>query len=334
MSDVLKGLTGGWNFLVSWIFPSAIAWAVFALLDFPSLRHVPIFGQIAATSAGNQALVLLGASVLTGLVMNGLSTVLFRLIEGYYLVPEPIALWMRQRQQRRWQALKAELEELQQLREEKQSASDQTSESPAANVAAVKHIGIDVRIGLIRERLRRYPADARQFGPTRFANALRAMETYGWDRYRLDSQTLWSELISVVPDSLRSEEESARTPVNFSVSMTYLSGLVGVVCLILGFTTSASVASIAVGAVSMLLVPAWYRLAVLNTRYLNSVIQAIVNVGRVDLAKKMGLSIPRKLDDERDMWERTFWFVDEHFDQKYSSDLNTYRLERKEDEDS
>src|SRR5262249_8472450 len=162
--------------------------------------------------------------------------------------------------------------------------------------------------GLVQERLRRYPADYRQFGPTQFANALRAVETYGWDRYRLDSQTFWSELISAVPDSLRAEEESARTPMNFSVALIYLSALLGVVCLIANLGTNSSAVLIAVGLLSLLLVPVWYRLAVLNTRYFSSVVQAIVNVGRVELANKMGLAIPRKLEDERAMWEQMFWF--------------------------
>lgn len=116
MSDVLKGLTGGWNFLVSWVFPSALAWSVFALFVFPKLQHVPIFKDIGSTSAGNQALVLVGASILTGLLLNGLSTVLFRVIEGYYLRP-PIDVWMRRRQQRQQQKLMNKLRRLQDERE-------------------------------------------------------------------------------------------------------------------------------------------------------------------------------------------------------------------------
>lgn len=342
MADILKGLAGGWSFLVSWVFPSAIAWTVFAFLDFPRLQHVPVFEQIGVTSPANQALALIGASIFTGLLLSSLSTVLFRLIEAYYLVPEPIAAWMRGRQQLRMQALRQQLQKLQQLRQERKVIfapvdspsrgteidGKETSAPGAVTRQANLQTGIDVRIGLIQERLRRYPADDRQFGPTQFANALRAIETYGWDRYRLDSQTLWSELISVVPDSLRTEEEAARAPVNFSVSMMYLSALLGIVCIAVGLSTAGSaIAAIAVGILSILSVPAWYRLAVLNTRYLSSVVQAVVNVGRVELAKKMGLSVPRKLQDERDMWERTFWFVQERFDEKYASDLNSYRLE-------
>jgi hypothetical protein len=307
---------------------------------------VPIFRDIGTTSSANKALVLLGVSILTGLLLSSLSTVLFRVIEGYCLVPERVAAWMRVRQQRQQQTLKSRLQHLQQLREDAkpipiQSGISQpvhTQESSLSDEVTgsdPSQIGIDVRINLVRERLRRYPADERQFGPTQFANALRAIETYGWDRYRLDSQTFWSELISVVPDSLRDEEEGARAPMNFSVSMMYVSGLVGIACLIVGFSISGSwIAPIVAGVALLLLVPLWYKLAVLNTRYLGSVVQAIVNVGRVELAKKMGLSVPLTLQDERDMWEQIFWFVDERFDEKYASYLDSYRVEKEDDDGS
>lgn len=309
---------------------------------------MPIFSDIESTSAANKTLVLVGAAILTGLLLNSLSTVLFRVIEAYYLVPGPMAVWLRKRQQHRQQALRNQLRDLQDQRVSQKSAPTSSEESDGNEVSAgrpslpakttsssVSQTGIDVKIGLIRERLRRYPVDDRQLGPTQFANALRAVETYGWDRYRLDSQTLWSELTSAVPDSLRGEEESARAPINFSVSMIYLSALLGAACLAVNFgLAGSSIATTVVGLISLLLVPAWYKLAVLNTRYLSSVVQAIVNIGRVELAKKMGLTIPQKLQDERDMWERVFWFVDEPFDEEYASDLNSYRLEKEEDDQS
>jgi hypothetical protein len=348
LSDILKGLTGGWNFLVSWVFPSAIAWSVFALFLFPELQHVPIFSDIAGTSPANKTLVLAGAAIFTGLLLNSLSTVLFRVIEVYYPIPPRIETWLRNRQQFRQQALRNQLQELKDLRKKLELASAGSKGSSENEVridkfplsaktigSNVSQTGIDIKIGLLRERLRRYPADDRQLGSTQFANALRAIETYGWDRYRLDSQILWSELISAVPDSLRTEEESARSPINFSVSMIYLSALLGVACLAVNLGLSgSSIAPTVVGVISLLLVPVWYKLAVLNTRYLRSVQQAIVNIGRVELAKKMGLTIPRKLQDEREMWEQLFWFVDERFDEEYVSGLDSYRLEEKEDDQS
>lgn len=187
-------------------------------------------------------------------------------------------------------------------------------------------LGVAVDTGLLEERLGRYPASLDEIGPTQFANALRTIETYGWDRYRLDSQCFWSELISVVPDSLRSEEQAARTPMNFAVSMMYLAGLTGAACVVTGLLTPGPITPVVVGILAMSAVPAWYKLAIINTRYESSVVQAIVNVGRKELAAQMGLALPAKLADERTMWKHLYWFVTENFDQSYTADLDVYRL--------
>jgi hypothetical protein len=242
-------------------------------------------------------------------MLNGLSTVLYRVLEGYYLGHGLLWRRLRERQAARYDRLRGRLDE--------------------AKNSAPKDRVLE---GLLRERLQRFPADSEQLGPTSFANALRAIETFGWDRYRLDSQTLWSELTAVSTDGLRAEEEAARTPINFSVSMLYLSVLTSGVCLAALFATGWTTSVAIVGALGLALVPAWYRLAILNTRYLSSVVQAMVNIGRVELAKKFGLSLPDKLEEERDMWERLFWFVYEPFDGKFVADLNAYRSSSTNDE--
>jgi hypothetical protein len=303
MSDLIKGLSGGWPFLLSWVFPGAIFWSVFALTILPFAPANSIFDDIAATSAANQALVLSGISLFTGVLLSAMSTVLYRILEGYYIPGGRLwhVLLDRQIKKRR---------RLQELISGQRGSGATTSR---------------VRIGLRMEQLHRFPADENQFGPTRFANALRAVETYGWDRYRLDSQTFWSELLGVAPESLRTEEETARTPINFSVSMMFLSAGMVVLTALTIAANRASPALVTVALVSLVAVPVWYQLAVISTRYLGSVVQAMVNLGRVELAKSMGLTIPPKLEDEREMWKRLFWFVYEPFDEQYLSDLNSYR---------
>ena len=175
--------------------------------------------------------------------------------------------------------------------------------------------------------LARFPVDSRQLGPTGFSNALRAIETYGWDRYRLDSQTLWSELRSAVPEGLAEEQERSRAPINFFVSLFYLALLEGISCLlVLAFTRSLEISLIAVSVVSLASVLVWYRLAILSTRYLAAVMQATVNIGRPKLAEMLGFALPVTLADERDMWERLFWMVADPFDEEHVKDIDRYRL--------
>ena len=322
MADVLKGISGGWAFLVSWVFPSAISWSAFGLFVYPHLTGLPVFKEISTTTESNQEIVLAGLSLATAILLSASSTVLFRMLEGYKLMPERLAVRLRKRQLRTRAALQQKLALLRDLRK---------AEVDAAEVGPDKEVhesqtGVDVRIGLVAEELRRFPADARQFGPTRFSNALRAIETYGWDRYFLDSQTLWSELQGVIPDGLKDEQDRARAPVNFFVSLLYLSCFETVVCLATALLqTTDRLALVAVGVISAVLVPMWYRLAISNTRNLLAVMQATVNIGRVRLAAEMGLVIPVKLNDERDMWHRVYWFVHDPYDATYSADLDKYR---------
>jgi hypothetical protein len=331
LGDILKSLGGGWSFLLSWVLPGALFWSVFGLFIFPSLDGLPIFREVAGTSFANQSLVLAGAAIFTGLLLNATSNVLYRILEGYYLSRVSHGrMWkhLKQRQIKKRDRLRDRLNRLRETPE----AVPQEEASKAVPQDKIqkdsKAVPRDqVREGLLRERLRRYPADPEQFGPTSFANALRAIETYGWNRYKLDSQALWSELTAVAPESLRTEEEAARTPINFSVSLLYLSLVTAGICGIAFGTTDQSLSLVFVGFVALALAPAWYQLAVLNTRYLNSVVQAIVNLGRQELAKKYGLILPRKLEDERDMWERLWWFVYEPYDPAYIDDLNSYRTE-------
>ena len=311
MGDILKNISSGWPFLVGWVLPSALYWSIFALFILPSVSALPIFSEIHRTSPANQTLVLAGASLLTGLILNGLSTVLYRILGGYYLPrgdstgKETLASRMTKRQLTVHRQLSERL------------------------LALEKSNPNSLSAGLVREQLQRYPANPAQYGPTAFANAMRAFEYYGWDRYRLDSQTFWSELIAVAPDGLRDEQESARTPIDFSVSLAFLSFATLATCLVAIVAGGWNISVALVGALAACLVPLWYRLAVLNTRYLNSVVRALVNVGRAELATKLGLQLPGTLHAERDMWENLFWMVIKPHEEKYEHQLDEYRLPAK-----
>ncbi|WP_406390308.1 hypothetical protein OG806_01350 [Streptomyces sp. NBC_00882] len=88
MGDIAKGvLGGGWSLLVGWILPTAINLDILAITMGPSLRQVPVANQIFTASPGAKALLLLIASVLTGLILNALQVPLYRVLEGYLLWP-------------------------------------------------------------------------------------------------------------------------------------------------------------------------------------------------------------------------------------------------------
>jgi len=310
MGDILKNLGGGWAYVASWVAPAIAFWSVFALFFFPPLAHLPLFEDIAGISAGEKALVLAGVALISGLLLNALSTVMYRVLEGYYLGQGRLWNQLRKRHTAKRAALQRRLDDA------GRTGSDR------------------IQVGLLRERLRRYPADPEEIGPTAFSNAIRAIETYGWNRFRLDSQTFWSELVAVAPEGLREEEEAARTPINFFVSLVFLSLLSTMTAVVLVVTVDAGPGTLFAGLIALALAPVCYRLAVLNTRYLDSVVQALVNLGRVGLAKQYGLALPAKLDEERDMWERLFWFTYQPYDEAYIDDLTPYRADLRKGEDA
>jgi hypothetical protein len=213
--------------------------------------------------------------------------------------------WGSNRQRQRKKALEAQLKSL-----------------PSANL---------IDRALLWERLSRYPADDKQVAPTRLGNALRVFETYGLDRYDLDSQIFWNELVALVPKNLQDELDNSRAATDFFVASVYLTALYG-----LGATALVGVelwhsrpldySLIGQGIALLVLGPAIsYRLAVSSTTYWAATVQAMVNLGRTPFAQAMGLTIPKTLEAERLMWNALSNFVFYPFDHGRVHALDQYR---------
>lgn len=275
MADILKGLAGGGTtFLFAWILPSAIAIQVLVVT---LLRRSGLDATLGVTSLAPTEYVLALGIAATGcaLIMNALSTPMYRLLEGYSLparIQRPLKAGELRRRRRIQRAL-------------------------AGNVDGVER-------GLLQEQLQRFPEQRVQTAPTRLGNALRAFETFSVDRYLLDSQLFWTELYSVVPDALRKELEVARSSVDFFVAATYLSVIVGLLEWIGGVLVGGGPdrGMLLVGAFAFALAPIWYRSAVGSTSYWASTVRALVYLGRAPLAEAMGLTLPDSIDAERKMW--------------------------------
>ncbi len=274
MIDILKGLASGrWAFFVAWVLPGAIAVAAFAFVIFPAIDHLPVLADVASLQPVEKSLVLAFSPLVLGVVLNASSTPLYRLLEGYTW-PKPIRDWGTGRQKSR----KRKLEQL---------VKDQSG----------------VEQELAYEKLHRYPADDEQICATRLGNALRAFETYGKDRFGLDSQTFWTELNAVVPGSLRDDLEDARASVDFFVNLLFQSGGFAAIALAVGLLGEERRAILLTSAVlAVLLGWMWYLLAVSSCSYWSDTVQALVHLGRTRLASALGLRLPDTLEEERAMW--------------------------------
>ena len=298
MADILKGLVGaGSTFVFAWVFPSAIALVVAYGVIARPLGLDSALG-ISGLAPAEQALALGFGSTVVGLVMNALSTPLYRVLEGY-LWPVRLRSWGITRERSRRQALQQQVED-----------------------------ATGLERSLAQERLQRFPRNDEQIAPTRFGNAIRAFETYGSDRYQLDSQFMWVDLVAVAPESLQKELETARSSVDFFVATFYLSLVVGVgACLTAVLApTGLDLAILLVGIGSLVLVPVSYLSAVTSSTYWDATVRALVDLGRVPLAAALGLQLPSTIEREREMWTLVVAFGYYRFNARWADRLDPFRI--------
>lgn len=248
-------------------------------------------------SPGERAAVLTVAALGVGIMLNALQTPLYRLLEGYSW-PK----WLRDACAARHREKKKDLEK----------------KAAAAS-------GLDE--ALYTERLSRYPVDNDQVTATRLGNAIRAFETYAYDRFRIDSQTLWGELVAQAPESTQTETDRARASVDFCVCSFYLALIFGTLATAVGCTQSHHQVTLLIsGIIAVITVPLWYGLAVVSTSNWQTAVQAVVNLGRVPLASALGLRLPATLKEERSMWEQVNYLVGFPYDEQRAADINLFRI--------
>lgn len=312
MSDIVKGvLSGGWGLVVGWILPTALNLVLAAWL-LPGVAGLPRLSDL-AEDATKTGLLALGIVVLTGLLLAAVQTPLYRILEGYLLWPRAAVTWGRNRMLHRKNLLTDRLEAARLADAEAAGTLDEAGQAALAQLRAHpllrRHSAADaargpVQRGLMHERLRRFPVDDGQVVATRLGNAIRRLEEYGYDRFRLDSQVFWYELTAVVPEQTAKQVDQARTTVDFFVCLLYGHLIVAAGIVTAVATGVADGSALLWGAVAALLglSAAWYRAAVVTTDDWAAAVRAMVNVGRVPLAEALGLRLPDGLADERAMW--------------------------------
>lgn len=286
MLDILKTAAGKSLFpLLAWIFPSALAVLAVWFITLPMIKAAgwQIPASIAALSGTEALSWLTGLSIALGVVLSAMSTPLYRLLEGYswpkFLQKKGVE-WQKQK----YRALRAKVD------------------------AGIP--GQQWETGLAWERLERYPTDIDQIAPTGFANALRSFETYGANRFNLDSQIMWTELWSVVPEQTRTEHDGAKVFVDLFVATLYVSLAFMVVSLVIICLDDKRTPLDALAVAIPLAISVYsYRMANVASTAWSATVEALVNIGRKPLAEALGLQLPATLAEERDMWQSVVGYV-------------------------
>jgi hypothetical protein len=304
LTDIVKGvLAGSWGLVAGWILPVGLVIALFGVMVLPSLGEWTAFAALASASAAEKGLVLLVASVVIGLTLSTLSTPLYRILEGY-------GLWPSGWQQKRIKHHRSRRHELQ-----KAVTGGQNESSGSAVVDA-----------LALEKFSRYPDVDDQVAPTMLGNAIRRFEYYSFNRYQLDSQQCWYHLRAAAPESTAKEVDNARSGVDFFVCLLYMLILLTLSAVAALFTPSPNWLrlGIAAGLGGTAAIGSYYA-AVKATDAWASSVRAMVDTGRIPLAKALGLQIPAKLAEERDMWKRVGWLLSFAYDPEAGTGLDPYR---------
>ncbi|HEU5354329.1 MAG TPA: hypothetical protein VFU65_07700 [Actinocrinis sp.] len=314
MSGIIQGALGSSRaLLIGWFVPSAINILLYGVLVDP--RHS---GFDALTGSGGDAarptLYALTGTLVLGLLLASLQTPLYRLLEGYLGWPDSFFRRGVRRHLSRKHLLQNRLQAA--ILVQAEAAGPLPDEHATALAAFRAHpvtgryADRDARRGpiwlaILEERLNRYPADDRQFAATRLGNAIRRLEEYGYDRFRLDTQVVWYELVAVAPEQARKQTEDSRVGVDFFVCLLFGHLLVAAGALArLGFGHPHPAWKLwALAAVLVAITPVWYRTAVVATDDWTAAVKAMVDLGRKPLAEALALELPRSLAAERRMWE-------------------------------
>lgn len=305
MSEVVKGAIGGaWGLIVGWILPVLIGLVLFAYVVAPSLEGVSAYASVVGSVSVEGALVLVISSIVFGLVLSTLQTPLYRVLEGYVLWPG----WLRDQRRDAHRRRRDELR-------------DAASGSGEASLTLDR--------GLALERYLRYPVNDSQIAPTRLGNNIRRFETYGEDRYHLDTQVLWYALRAAAPESLVKEVDAARSGVDFFVCSCWVTIALGVSALVTLRAPGSDTATLVIVAVAAVAVAvATYVAAVAATDSWASAVRALVDVGRKPLADALGLEMPARLEDERTMWRSVAWLTVYPYDPLTAVSVNRFRARR------
>jgi hypothetical protein len=332
MTDIAKGiLAGGWLLVTGWILPTAINALLFGFLVLPSLYGIAIAHDLGKASVANKTIAVVAVALVIGLLLNALQTPLYRVLEGY-LWPGRVARKRRAHFLKKKHMLQKRLEAIyyrmqDELTAEQNQRLAKLEEDPEVHKHAKRDRNLTTVQAALRRESTRYPADDDQVAPTRLGNAIRLLETYGFDRYCLDSQTLWYELIAAVPKELNRQIDTARSGVDFFICLLYGHLLVAVAALAsLGASQAHPAVLLITAAVLVTLTFPWYWLACINTDEWAAAVRALVNLGRRALAERLGLRLPRDLVRERQMWLRYAQMVLEPYDEDYAADLNEFRV--------
>jgi hypothetical protein len=153
-----------------------------------------------------------------------------------------------------------------------------------------------------------FPGEQHLVLSTTFGNRIKAAETYGKTRFGLDTPTVLFDLRASVDATLVSDVDQAALVVDAAVGAMTVSVLFVAASVVAAVWSRSAVPLLGALGASIALVPLYYGAREAATEFLGAM-RALVNVGRIPLATKLGLQLPASLADERRLWSAVHNYV-------------------------
>jgi hypothetical protein len=224
-----------------------------------------------------------------GVALLVLNREIIRLMEGYGRYnPAKITLGF---QKRRYARIKAELEEIDDLR----AKLPHGTELPLERAYR--------RMDLMLELADRFPDDEGWVLPTSFGNTIRAFEVYSRVMYGFEAIKGWERLLAVVPKDYRQLIDDAKAQTDFWVNLGFLS-LVFILEYAGMSIFSRQIALFWSPLLALGIVVVAYNRARNAAAEWGEMVKAAFDVFLPELREKMGLGDPAGPEGERAMWTR------------------------------
>lgn len=155
-----------------------------------------------------------------------------------------------------------------------------------------------------------YPEQRHLVLPTRFGNVLRAFEMYPGNVYGVESIHAWPRLLAVIPKDYQTTLADARAPVDFFVSLVFVSFIVGIAsCIrsVLAVTEGTGLFKAlecgSVAAVAFVMCRLFYLAAVSSAIGWGEIVKSAFDLYLPTLANAMGYELPETLEERRRFWD-------------------------------
>lgn len=219
------------SFVLGFFLPALVGTLAFLFLNRDIEPFKTLLGEAAENKAfSNLTVMLLSVWTVAVLLMAG-SHSMYRMLEGYVWPLKQPRLREHQLERRKQQRQEARDAYAAMAAAEKRL--DEITDAAKRVEQARRLAELRLRyLGLRRKLALEYPEQRELVLPTRFGNVLRAFEMYPGDVYGVESIHAWPRLLAVVPKAYQETLADARAPVDFFVSLVFVSLVLGGIALV------------------------------------------------------------------------------------------------------